>query len=109
MTIAGVLRDEIFSPNSNDLRIMQLVSENLQGQGRTILLYTEKEFLRNDIHAHIVFSMARHTATLDKLQVLESPGNFGRQSSCGSQTLPSHRNYTGPAQAGSERSPQCVF
>ena len=71
MTIAGVLRDEIFSPNSNDLRIMQLVSENLQGQGRTILLYTEKEFLRNDIHAHIVFSMARHTATLDKLQVIE--------------------------------------
>ena len=76
MTIAGVLRDEIFSPNSNDLRIMQLVSENLQGQGRTILLYTEKEFLRNDIHAHIVFSMARHTATLDKLQVLESQGTL---------------------------------
>ena len=76
MTIAGILRDKIFSPNSNDLRIMQLVSMKLQARGETVVLYTEEQFQENDIQAQAIFSMARHTATLNKLQEAESQGSI---------------------------------
>ena len=74
MTIAGILRLAAFSPQSNDLRIMQLTAERLEAAGNKVTLYPEDTLWEKDIDERIIFSMARHDSTLLKLHHYESHG-----------------------------------
>ncbi len=74
MKIAGVLRDKVFSPHSNDQRIMDSVAEKLREYGQDVTFYSEEDVLKNGLKEETIFSMARGKACLEKLQHYAAEG-----------------------------------
>jgi NDP-sugar pyrophosphorylase family protein len=76
LKVAGIRRDERFSPNhiENDAAIFDLTVRNLKGMNCEVTEYLESEFLESDIDADVIFNMARDMATILKLQDLERQG-----------------------------------
>ena len=67
MNIAGILRNKVFSPNSNDDNIMESVTNELRVYGHQVTLYTEESLSDKNIIEQVIFSMARDTESLKKL------------------------------------------
>lgn len=74
MNIAGILRNKVFSPNSNDDSIMEFVANGLRANGHQVTFYKEETLPQSDINEHIIFSMARGSDSLLKLQQCENCG-----------------------------------
>lgn len=74
--MVGILRSAEFSPNSNDLTIMQKVAEKLQTHSISVSLKTEKEFVTENVDADAFFSMGRGKRTLEKLETMEWQGKI---------------------------------
>lgn len=74
--IAGVKRHTLYSPNhiGNDEAIFLAVARLLEESGYSVNLYTEQEFLDNDITEQLIFTMARNEQTACKLRQLEDSG-----------------------------------
>ncbi|MDP4269375.1 MAG: hypothetical protein Q8909_04530 [Bacteroidota bacterium] len=74
--IAAIKRRKEFSPNhvDNDAAIFALCVENLRTCGFQVNIYEEEEFLIADNGEQIVFHMARHHSTLQKLKEMEQAG-----------------------------------
>ena len=76
MNIAGVLRKSVFSPNSNDRRVMEEIACILRGKGHIVTFYSEEEVQRNGLSERVIFSMARSEKTLDRLSACERNGAY---------------------------------
>lgn len=72
--IAGIIRSEAFSPNSNDLNIICKVADLLREKNFEVTCYKEEEYLQKQPAEKIIFSMARSKATLKKLGSKEQAG-----------------------------------
>lgn len=76
MEIAGILRDSVFSPNSNDSRIMEEIARRLRGMGHAVRLYPEARVAEQPLSERAVFSMARGAGALERLSDYEREGGF---------------------------------
>ncbi|MDR3218587.1 MAG: NDP-sugar synthase [Dysgonamonadaceae bacterium] len=76
LKIAGVRRGNKYSPNhiGNDAAIFDLTVEQLKKMSCEVQEYSEQEFQEMAIDADIIFNMARDTATIQKLQLMEDQG-----------------------------------
>lgn len=77
MTIAGIFRAGIFSPNhvGNDAAILNLVATSLRRRGFTVNLYSEDQFIALGIADEpLVITMCRDPRSLSRLHQLESQG-----------------------------------
>lgn len=77
LTIAGVQRYSLFSPNhvGNDSAVFSAVAQYLKENGHNVNLYTEQEFLTNSLRGEEhIFTMMRSKAAVRKLQRLEAEG-----------------------------------
>ncbi len=83
--IAGIMRSDVFSPNhvGNDAAIFHLTAEHLRKRGYEVAIYSEEEFLRSDIEEEVLVTMCRESASIDKLEELESCGRLVINSSAG--------------------------
>ncbi|GHT87737.1 hypothetical protein FACS189474_1320 [Bacteroidia bacterium] len=74
--ITGVRRDTQYSPNhiENDAAIFNLASEHLKKHGFEVTEYSEEEFLNTPVTGDFIYTMARDTRTVEKLQALENEG-----------------------------------
>ncbi|MDD4759706.1 MAG: hypothetical protein WCR53_01715 [Bacteroidaceae bacterium] len=73
-TWRGILRAAEYSPNSNDLTIMQEVASRLQTQGNEVSLFPEQVLIENVIESDAYFSMARSQCVLSILEKEERRG-----------------------------------
>lgn len=77
MTIAGIQRYSLFSPNhvGNDAAVFSAVAQYLTEHGHRVTMYTEQEFLTDSLKGEsYVFTMMRSKAAVRKLQQLQSEG-----------------------------------
>lgn len=74
MEIAGILRDSVFSPNSNDSRIMEEIARRLRGMGHAVRLYPEARLAEQPLSERVMFSMARGAEALERLSGYEREG-----------------------------------
>ncbi len=76
MTIAGIKRSNLFSPNhvGNDNAIFRQTAQCLIEAGHQVKEYTEEEFLHNGVEERLIFTMARDKTTVALLQGLERNG-----------------------------------
>lgn len=74
--VAGIKRRKEFSPNhvDNDAAIFALCVDALQENGFQVNSYEEDEFPTNYSGEKLIFHMARHPLTLQKLKGLEQTG-----------------------------------
>ena len=74
--IAGVQRQEVFSPNhiAHDAAIIQTVAANLQTIGCEVKMYSEDELTRGKVTEKYIFNMVRSKEAIAKLQELEQLG-----------------------------------
>lgn len=74
--VVGVSRGDEFSPNNvgNDAAIFRLVAEELENKGCEVEIYSEKDFIENDVPADFIFDMARDKKTISKLKKMEDHG-----------------------------------
>lgn len=77
-TIIGVSRGNEYSPNhvDNDAAIFNKVTESLRALGCHVDIYPEKEFVKKQITASVIFDMARDRATITRLKELEAKGTL---------------------------------
>ncbi len=82
---AAIQRYAIFSPNhvGNDAAILSDTARELTSEGHTVHLYTEQEFLLNELSEKYVFTMMRSNATVRKLQQEEDRGVLALNSASG--------------------------
>ena len=78
MNIAGVLRAEAFSPNNigNDAAILNAVADRLRDRGCAVNIYTEEQFLSQEIEEKIILNMCRGHETVRKLKNLQDGGRL---------------------------------
>jgi len=78
VTIAGIRRGSQYSPNhiGNDAAIFNLTAGRLRQCGYEVKEYSEVEFLEAGIQEAVIFNMARDTASIKKLQLLETQGHL---------------------------------
>ena len=76
-TIAGIRRGNQYSPNhiGNDAAIFNLTAGHLRQCGYEVKEYSEVELLDADIKEPVIFNMVRDTASIKKLQLLETQGH----------------------------------
>ena len=74
--IVGIVRASVFSPNSNDHLIMDIVRERLLEAGHDVRLVDEVEFESHSIDADAYFSMARSEKTLTELDRKMAEGSL---------------------------------
>ena len=74
--VVGVSRGNEYSPNhvGNDAVIFRRTAESLEKKGCEVILYPEKEFVKQGIEADFIFDMARDRATINRLKELEDNG-----------------------------------
>ncbi len=74
--MAGISRANQYSPNhiGNDAAIFNATVQHLEAAGCEVVLYTEDEFLQQDVKEMILFNMARNKEVIAKLQQLEDNG-----------------------------------
>ncbi|MDL2224172.1 hypothetical protein LJB92_02545 [Bacteroidales bacterium OttesenSCG-928-M06] len=74
--IGGIYREDAYLSDhaGNDLKIFNLTADSLQKWGFEITRYSESEFLQADIKENLIFSMARTSEVIEKLQILEEKG-----------------------------------
>lgn len=74
--VVGVSRGNEYSPNhvGNDAAIFRITAESLEKKGCEVILYPEKEFVKQGIEADFIFDMARDRATINRLKELEDNG-----------------------------------
>ncbi len=92
-TIAGIRRGSQYSPNhiGNDAAIFNLTAEHLRQQGYEVNEYSETEFIESDIPETAIFNMVRDTASINKLQLLETQGRIVVNSAFGIQNCTRER------------------
>jgi len=85
ITIAGVRRHTLFSPNhiGNDAAIFSAVASLLNEAGFTVNQYTEHEFLSNQLSEKVIVTMLRNEQAVHKLQQLEQDGGIAINSGFG--------------------------
>ncbi|MDO5572108.1 MAG: hypothetical protein Q4F97_11710 [Bacteroidales bacterium] len=78
LVIAGITRGNEYSPNhiGNDAAIFNETVSHLQQAGYKINIYTEEEFLKNEITEHVIFNMVRNKESIAKLKKLEDNGSL---------------------------------
>ena len=71
--VVGVSRGNEYSPNhvGNDAAIFRITAESLEKKGCEVILYPEKEFVKQGIEADFIFDMARDRATINRLKELD--------------------------------------
>lgn len=76
ISVAAVLRDEIFSPNriANDAAILHAVVAELRKRGCLVTVYSEGEFCDAAVDDDVVVAMCRTERAVQKLQALEDGG-----------------------------------
>mgnify|MGYP000968184405 CR=1 FL=1 len=76
ITIAGVKRNTMYSPNhiGNDGMIFNLTADSLRALGYEVVEYTEPEFMLEQKPYQYIFSMARDLGTIKRLQKREREG-----------------------------------
>lgn len=76
--IAGVMRAGAYSPNhiGNDAAIFNLTAEALRKRGYVVNVYSEEQFVANDIHEPVVMAMCREQDSIAKLKQLENEGRL---------------------------------
>lgn len=74
--IAGIMRAGVFSPNhiGNDAAIFNIVADQLRKRGCVVNVYSEEEFIANDITESVVMNMCRQRESIEKLQRMEDAG-----------------------------------
>lgn len=74
--VVAVSRDSRYSPNlvSNDAAILEAVSRRLCMNGCIVETYSEADFVNRHISGNVLFSMARSSQALSRLQELERDG-----------------------------------
>lgn len=84
-TIAGIQRYTLFSPNhvGNDAAIFTATADLLREAGYKVNIYTEQEFLANDLEEKYVFTMLRDEKSVQRLAELEAGGVKAVNSSSG--------------------------
>jgi len=73
-TWIGILRAAAYSPNSNDVTIMQKVGDKLEAKGHEVRLFPEHCLIDNVIEGDAYFSMARSHSSLNILEKKEQEG-----------------------------------
>ena len=78
LSVIGVSRGAQYSPNlkSNDAAIFDLVTHELEKKGWQIDTYPEDLFCEKEIHADVIYTMARDQRTIDRLLALEEEGTL---------------------------------
>ncbi len=78
ITIAGIRRGNIFSPNhiGNDEMVFSLTAMHLRARGCTVNEYSEREFFEKETEEPFLFNMVRDTYSVKKLQHLEDEGRI---------------------------------
>jgi hypothetical protein len=76
LQLAAIRRGNQYSPNhvGNDAAIFNLTIDILREKNCEVTAYSEQEFQDARVDAPIIFSMARDTCTISKLQELEAEG-----------------------------------
>lgn len=76
ITIAGVMRAGVFSPNhiGNDAAIFNLVAEQLRKRGCIINVYSEEQFEHTAIKEKFIINMCRQNRSIERLKELEDKG-----------------------------------
>jgi len=84
-TIAGIQRYSLFSPNhvGNDAAIFTATADLLRDAGFKVNIYTEQEFLANDLDEKYVFTMLRDEKSVQRLAEMEAKGTVAVNSSKG--------------------------
>ena len=92
-TIAGIKRGSQYSPNrvGADAAIFNLTARHLRQCGYEVNEYSEVEFIETDIQEPVIFNMARDTASIKKLQLLETEGRLVINSAFGIQNCTRER------------------
>ena len=92
-TIAGIRRGSQYSPNhiGNDAAIFNLTAGHLRQCGYAVNEYSEVEFIDTDMQETVIFNMARDTASIKKLQLLERQGCLVINSAFGIQNCTRER------------------
>lgn len=75
--VIGISRGNEYSPNhvDNDAAIFKIVAQKLEEKGIDVEIWTEKEFVSQQIKANFIFGMARDRATIEYLKQLEDNGS----------------------------------
>lgn len=75
--LTGVKRQTKYSPNhiGNDSTIFNMTAECLEKMGYDVQLYSEGEFVVNEVQSKYIFNMARDKSTIKRLQKLEQQGS----------------------------------
>lgn len=78
ISIAAILRAEIFSPNhiANDAAILHAVVAELRRRGCAVNIYSENEFCAASQDEDIILAMCRGSKTIEKIQQLEDEGKI---------------------------------
>ena len=78
VTIAGVLRAGVYSPNNigNDTAIFNAVAEYLRKRGFLVNIYSEDQFMAQEITEPVILNMCREPKSVEKLQRLEDEGRL---------------------------------
>lgn len=76
--IAGIMRDEAYSPNNigNDSAVFNATADELRKRGCRVNVYSERQFLEYGITERFIFDMCRQRESVAKLQRLEDEGRL---------------------------------
>ncbi|KAA6344917.1 hypothetical protein EZS27_007470 [termite gut metagenome] len=96
LTIAGIPRNTLFSPNhiGNDAAIFSAVIRLLQEAGFRVNVYTEQEFLISPLQERAVFTMLRSEQAVRRLQRFEDEGGVAINSGRGIENCTRERMTT---------------
>ncbi|WP_321480882.1 hypothetical protein [uncultured Bacteroides sp.] len=85
LTIAGVQRSTLYSPNhiGNDAAIFSATADWLGNAGYQVKMYTEQEFLSGNISEDVIVTMLRNVQAVHRLQELEKSGRLAINSGFG--------------------------
>ncbi len=76
ITIAGIMRAGAYSPNhiGNDAAIFNAAADHLRKRGCIVNIYSEEQFIANEVTEPVIVNMCREMKSIHKLQELEQKG-----------------------------------